>query len=471
MYTFSDSGKQAQYKEFIDGEGREFRLICVVNNVTIGESHISSVAIDQDLVSGAEDYIVGNLALSKLLITFDSSVRVAEGNKITMAVELKTENIHGEIEWIRVPLGVFTVFEIKKTALTQKVEAYDNLYQKVLEEKYNSKLTYPTTVYKILSELCSKLGIKLDSSKINDALPEEIWIIEQFVVNRPEVVTDLKLNDDGKYEVVETDSNQVGFGLTVGAMMSYMASYLGGNFILDGDNNLKLIRLYTTDVHKTYTTRDYTTPTVGDGSYDITCLKCEIPNDETLIYGSGEEYQTMSIVNPFFDAYRVSELAAVVTNIKYKPVQVKMKGDPAVQLGDLIELIDIPHIGTLVFPVLKLKFSYTGGCGLTVESVCRSKSRKEINYRGTMSNRVETLETTVSKTKTEIDKLYSGIRVLSTLKTNLTGMEMFISQNVQEGTLSESEIMQFEVLLDAIEESRNSFNEKYKLVYDHKYLL
>jgi hypothetical protein len=293
---------------------------------------------------------------------------------------------------------------------------------------------------------------------------------ENLIVLRPEVVTDLKLNDDGKYEVVETDSNQVGFGLTVGAMMSYMASYLGGNFILEGDNSLKLIKLYTEGTHKTYTTRDYTTPTVGDASYDITCLKCEIPNSETLVYGSGEEYQTMSIINPFFDAQRVSELAAIVTNIKYKPVQVRMKGDPAVQLGDVIELVNIPHIGTLTFPVLKLKLNFTGGCGLTVESVCRSKSTKEINYRGTMTNRVETLETTVSKTKTEVDKLYSSIRILSTLQKNIEGVGIFIDKNLLDNVIDYSDATQFQYLLDAIEKSRSDFNEKYKLVLDSKYL-
>jgi hypothetical protein len=458
VYTFSGS-KQAQYEEYINKDGREFRLICTVNNKPVDHAHISSVAIEQDLVSGAEDYIVGNLGLSKLIITFDSSVTVAEGSKIYICIELKTVTSTGLIEWLQVPIGSFNVFEIKKTALTQKIEAYDNLYQKALEDKYNSKLVYPTTTHEILSELCSKLSIKFISSRIPDIL-----------INRPAMVTDLKLNDDGKYEVVETDSNQVGFGLTIGAMMSYMASYLGGNFILEGDNSLKLIRLYTEDVHKSYTTRDYTTPTVGDASYDIICLKCEIPNYETLVYGAGEEYQTMSIINPFFDAQRTSELAAIVTNIKYKPVQAKIKGDPAMQLGDLVKLIDIPHIGTLVFPILKLKLTYSGGCGLTVESVCRSKSTKEINYRGTMSSRIETLETTVSKTKTEVDKLYSSIRILNTLRTNLEGMDMFITQNTSTGTLGEYEIDQFQLILNAIEQNKKDFDEKYKLVYDNKYL-
>ena len=121
-------------------------------------------------------------------------------------MELKTIVVD-KVHWVNVPLGTFYVFEIKKTALSQKIEAYDKLYQKKLEDKYISKLKYPTNTLKIIDELCSKLGIGRDNLS---GIPE-------LVVVRPEVVTDLKLNDDGKYEVVELTEedagyDQVGFG-------------------------------------------------------------------------------------------------------------------------------------------------------------------------------------------------------------------------------------------------------------------
>ncbi len=460
MYKVEEAYR-AYYEDYVAREGREFRLKCSITGTkatSIDHSHISSVKIEQDLVSGAEDYIVGNLSVSKLIIIFDNSVTVKEGDKISVSVELKTILNTGLTYWVNVPLGSFFVFEISKTALTQKVEAYDALYQKKLEDKYISKLVYPTTTLLILEELCAVLGISCPSD------------IPNLVVNRPEVVNDLKLNDDGKYEVVETDSNQVGFGLTVGAMMSYMASYLSGNFILEGNNKLKLINLYTSDVHKSYTLKDYAAPTIGDASYNIKCIKCTISSGEILTYGQGEDTQTMEIENPFFDDYRTSALAGVITNINYKPVVVRIKGDPAIQLGDLIELKDVPHFGTIVFPVLKLKFSYTGGCGLEVESVCRTESEKAINYKGTVSSRVDTLETTVSKTNSEVNKLNNSIRLLNSIKSNINGMDLFIDINNSTGELSETSLTQYELMLTEIERSRADFNEKYDLVYNHRFL-
>jgi hypothetical protein len=459
MYKIEEAYK-SYYEDYVAREGREFRLKCSIGTSTnqIDQKHISSVRIEQDLVSGAEDYIVGNLGVSKLIITFDNSVVVKEGDKIAVSVELKTILNTGQTYWVNVPLGSFFVFEISKTALTQKVEAYDALYQKKLEEKYISSLVYLTTTHLILEELCSTLGISYPSDMPN------------LVVNRPEVVNDLKLNDDGKYEVVETDSNQVGFGLTVGAMLSYMASYLSGNFILEGNNKLKLINLYTSDVHKSYTLKDYAVPTIGDASYNIRCIKCTISTGEILTYGQGEDTQTMELENPFFDDYRTAALAGIINNINYKPVAVRIKGDPAIQLGDLIELKDVPHFGTIVFPVLKLKFSYTGGCGLEVESVCRTESEKSIKYKGTVSSRVDTLETTVSKTNTEIDKLNNSIRLLNSLKSSLNGMDLFIDKNNSTGILSATNLTQYELMLTEIERSRANFEEKYNLVYDHKYL-
>lgn len=460
MYKVNDAYIE-YYKDYISRPGREFRLKCTLTNngkaTSIIESQISSLQIDHDLVSGAEDYTVGNLAAAKLSITFDNSVSISEGDKIKLEVELKTIVID-KVHWVNVPLGSFFVFEIKKTALSQKVEAYDGLYQRKLEEKYNSKLEYPTTTHLILSEICSILGISYPSD------------IPNLVVNRPLIVNDLKLNDNGKYEVVETDSNQVGFGLTVGAMMSYMASYLSGNFILEGHNKLKLINVYTSNIDKTYGLNGYMTPTIGDASYDIRCVQCAISTGEILNYGYGEEYQTMALENPFFDEYRVSELAAIVTNIDYKPVNVRVKGDPTIQLGDVICLEDVPHIGTTVFPVLKKKFNYSGGCKLEVESVCRTESEKAINYKGTVSSRVDTLETTVSKTNTEIDKLNNSIRLLNSIKNNINGMDLFIDKNISAGTLSQAQLTQYELMLTEIEKSRSDFNDKYNLVYYHKYL-
>lgn len=465
MYKISEAYIK-YYEDYISRPSRKFGLVCKVDNILIPQSSISTLQIDHDLVSGAEDYIVGNLAAAKLTITFDNSVTIKEGSEIKLEVELRTVLDSGQVYWVNVPLGSFFVFEIKKTALSQKIEAYNRLYQKALEDKYNSKLGYPTTTHLILDELCSILNI--------DFSPE-YTDIPKIPVNRPEVVNDLKLNDDGKYEVVELTQdnpnwNQVGYGLTVGAMLSYMASYLKGNFILEGDNKLKLINLYTSNVNKSYTIQEYMTPTIGDSSYDINCVQCAISTGEVLSYGSGTEAQTMALENPFFDAQRIAELAAIIINIDYKPVNVRVKGDPTIQLGDIIRLENVPHYGTINFPVLKMKFSYSGGCKLEVESVCRTESVKAINYKGTVSSRIDTLETTVSKTSTEIDKLNNSIRALNGINTNMSGMDLFINLKNSKGQLSQADITQFELMLTEIERSRETFNEKYDLVYSHKYL-
>ena len=87
-----------------------------------------------------------------------------------------------------------------------------------------------------------------------------------------------------------------------------------------------------------------------------------------------------------------------------------------------------------------------------------------------MSNRVETLETTVSKTNTEIEKLNNSIRLLKRLNDRMDGMNIFIDKHQSTGTLNEITLDQYEILLTEIEKSRAEFDDKYKLVRDHKYL-
>ena len=104
-----------------------------------------------------------------------------------------------------------------------------------------------------------------------------------------------------------------------------------------------------------------------------------------------------------------------------------------------------------------------------IENSIYISPEKAINYKGTLSSRLDTLETTVSKTNTEIDKLNNSIRVLNQIQKNLGDMSLFIDKNLAE-TLSASDLDQYDLLLSEIERSRAEFNDKYNLVYDHKYL-
>lgn len=448
---------EAYYKDYIDRDTREFKLSCSIMGKNVGQSSISSVNIEYDLISGAEEYTIGNLAAAKLTIVVSKDIVVYETNYIDLTVSLKARDVHGTEYWVPVPLGRFYVFEVSSTNLSRTITAYDDLYKTELERAYNSALVYPTTVHEILDEICPLLGISFDSN-----IPNE-------TIERPEVVTETVLNN-GKYEVVISDSNQVCLGAKVGQSLGYIASYLSGNFIVDGDRRLKLVK-YPTSVTKSLDSKKYAVPTIGLASYNMNQISCTNYPGNVIHVGNDENSSSMTLENPFISRARLLNILDELNDIKYYQSKVKLKGDPTLQLGDLVEISHIGNDGSILdrqqIPILRMMFSYTGGCTNEIESPCKAISEKSINYKGTISSRIDSLESSVSSIQSTTQGIYDSLTSLKTVKDNVDDMNKFVEEHT---TVSSSERNQYLSLVKKIEDSNAAFEDEYDEIYNNKYL-
>ena len=119
------------YKDFINRDIRQFKLECVIksniNIQNVPESEIASLSIDYDLLSGAEEYCIGNLVAGKLTMKISSKIPVYETNTITLTIRLRAEDSRGLEIWIPIPLGRFHVFNVSSTTLSKTIVAYDDL--------------------------------------------------------------------------------------------------------------------------------------------------------------------------------------------------------------------------------------------------------------------------------------------------------------------------------------------------------
>ena len=451
------------YRDYIDRDIREFKLECSIGSgsgvINVPENKISSFLIDYDLLSGAEEYTIGNLASGKLTMTVSSDVLAFETNVITLTVKLRAQDVYGTEIWIPVPLGRFNVFEVSSTHLSKTIIAYDDLYKKELENEYASILVYPTTVHAVLSELCGILDISYASN-----IPNE-------TINRPPLVNEIIKREDGKLEIIESDSDQVCLGMTVGQALGYIASYLGGNFIVDGDCRLKLIK-YPTQVTKSYDYTKFGEQTTGIASYNILGINCLIYEGNTISVGSNDTEKIISFDNPFMNRTRLLGILDEIENINYSTSKVRLKGDPTLQLGDLIETYELNEFGYAInkreTPILRMTFSYTGGCSNTIEAPCKTAAEKTINYKGTVTSRLDVLENTVTTTNSEIDKINSALSSLRTVKDNMDDMNVFVTTSPTE--VSVSKFNQYNLLLQQLLASDADFESKYLVVYNNRYL-
>ena len=450
MYKIKNDKFRAYYKDYIEKDIREFKLECDIAD----NKNISSVKIAYDLASGGEEYIIGALAAAKLTMVVSSAVKVQEGQEINLTVKLKTYDFNNMPIWVPVPIGKFHVFNVTSTTLSKKIEAYDDLYKTALEKPFISNFEYPVQTHLVMSELCEALDIK----GFTDIPNEEIL--------RPEKVFTTVRNNNGKYEEVETDSNQVCLGMSVGEALSNIAAFLGGNFIIDGDNNIKLVKI-SESITKSLSPNKYTEPTYGEAVYNMTRMICTTYPDNVIEVGFGEEASTITLENPFMDRTRLMNIMYDLTLIKYQQASIKCKGDPTLQLGDLIEVVDVKG-NIKKIPILRMTFSFTGGCSNSIEAMCKAETVKAINYKGTITTRLDTLENTVAFNGSEIERINNSLEALDNIKYNVDSMNRLIDEVPTEMSLGR--IQQYNKLLTQINQSDVIFENRYSAVYNSKYL-
>ena len=448
---------EAYYKDYINRDVREFRLDCKILGKTISQSDIASVKIEYDLLSGAEEYTIGNLAAAKLTLVVSNKIAIYETNAIDLTISLKiVEPMFGEY-WVPVNLGRFYVFDVSTTSLSRTITAYDDLYKTALENIYNSELEYPISVHKILDEICPKLGISYDSNIPNDT------------IERPETVTEV-VYDKGKYVTVVSESNQVCLGMKLGQALMYIASYLNGNFMVDGDRCLKLIT-YPDSISKSLDSTKYAVPTTSLAYYNMNQIDCTVYQGNVISVGYDENSSCMVLENPFMDKARLLKILSKLNSIKYYQSKVKIKGDPTLQLGDLVEIKNIRSDGSIIdtqqIPILRMTFNYTGGCTNEIEAPCKPVAEKNINYKGTISSRVDNLESSVSNIQSTTQEIYESLGSLKTVKDNVDDMNIFIKNNT---AISDEKFNRFQSILTKIEESNEAFEDEYNEIYNNKHL-
>lgn len=490
MYEVPEKYK-AYYNDYISRDIRNFEVKCTIGGSLIPQSEISSIIIDQDLLSGSEEYTIGNLCVSKLTLVLSSKVVVNESDRISLTVFLKTNEVDadGKPIDIPIPLGKFSVFKINHTVLSKTVEAYDSFHQHKIERLFESEYEYlDDGNYKyyftgtILMELCDILGISFANGKLpfNDGRTDKLY--------RPKYVSKIVMDSEGNYKEVETNTDQVCYGMTVGQALSYIAGYLGGNFIIDGEGDLRLVgfKPYKTYSYwgddkvgeKIYKPNEYANPSFEDAVYRVDCLKITGSDKSILTLGDTTATEsTLEFDNPFYDYYFDSLNQSIlksgffdlIKKQRYKPVKVKIKGDPTLQLGDLIT-IQLPNSEeTYQFPIHKMRLSLSGGCSMEIESVCKPKAEKVFNYKGTLTSRLDVLEGKVSSIDAAVDELNESLEALTDVKEDVDNMDYFIDL-LEIDYMDDSTQAKYSDLRTQIYVSDGKFTEQYNIILNNKYL-
>ena len=117
--------------------------------------------------------------------------------------------------------------------------------------------------------------------------------------------------------------------------------------------------------------------------------------DNPIIRGEGANGINLNFENPYITDAMADAIYAKVNGFTYTPCQVKWRGNPAIQAGDIVQVYDkdiVPHNVLVMSQSLKI----SGGCSASID--CKGKSETTSNF----SNKFES-------TTQKIERVYSTL--------------------------------------------------------------
>lgn len=275
------------------------------------------------------------------------------------------------------PLGKFYITEVTSKGDSFTITAYDGFSK--TEEVYTPQIGMPNTADAILEDIAAQCGFSLDANYTGAS--GVVILSEPPVINDEGVLifsTAPTLDDEGV--LILSDSFEYPEGMfdlydfTCRQYIGYFAGLLGKNakfsrngslafsWYNDTGYNIPKARQYMSGF-KRLTDTQFVVQSISSGS-----------SDATLTSGSGVG---ISFENPFMTQERLDEIAAMTGHPAFTPAEVKWRGNPALEAGDIVLAEDKTgeiHTVYVMEQVLKI------GGGLHSEIKCYGATEESIKF-------------------------------------------------------------------------------------------
>ena len=304
------------------------------------------------------------------------------------------------------PLGKFYITEANSKGDSFTITAYDGFSK--TEERYTPQIEMPNTAEAILKDIASQCGFSLDANNVGAS---GIVILSDLPTLNSEGILIFSnaptLDDDGVLIFAEDFEYPEGmfelYDFTCRQYIGYFAGLLGknakfnrqGSLVFSWYNNADCnisSNLQYMDGFKRLTDKAFVVQSISSGS-----------SDAMVTSGSGFG---ISFENPFMTQERLDEIAATIGKPAFTPAEVKWRGNPAIEAGDIIRAEDKAgefHTVYVMEQILKI------GSGLHSEIKCFGKSEAAIQF-GTspQAKKLQQVYTKLQEAITEATTLLNG---------------------------------------------------------------
>ncbi|HAP8374357.1 TPA: hypothetical protein IV024_002414 [Enterococcus faecium] len=337
-------------------------------------SDIKEASFDYGYIKG-DTYKPGGTCAGSAKIVFTSIITTF--NKLDKVYPEIGLLVDGTYEWVKMGEYFINDIEIDRNRNTTKLDLMDGMFK--LNRPYESSLTYPASIQKVVAEIANQTGVKLEDAYFDATdLTGQVYYIDK--------------KPDGKKS-------------TYRDVLSLATQILGRSCFFNRDGNLEIRELIDSGLVVTADSYFMHGLTKSEVQYQIAGISCK-KDKETLTVGM-RTGRSLEIENSLMTQSTLDNLYHKIKDIRYYPFNLNYQGHLLLDVGQWVT-IKTNTGETFKSPILSQSFTFKGGLRGRISADSKAGNDAQYSYAGTLTKKIEQFSEFEKQIQNQIEEADKG---------------------------------------------------------------
>ena len=337
-------------------------------------SDIKEAHFDYGYIKG-DAYKPGGTCAGSGKITFTSIITTF--NKLDKVYPEIGLLVDGTYEWVKMGEYFINDIEIDRNRNTTTLDLMDGMFK--LNRPYESSLTYPAPIQKVVAEIANQTGVKLEDAYFDATdLTGQVYYIDK--------------KPDGKK-------------LTYRDVLGLATQILGRSCFFNRDGNLEIRGLFDSGITITADSYFMHGLTKSEIEYQIAGISCK-KDKETLTVGM-RTGRSLEIENDLMTQSMLDNLYHKIKDIRYYPFNLNYQGHLLLDVGQWVT-IKTNKGETFKSPILSQSFTFKGGLRGRISADSKAGNDAQYSYAGTLTKKIEQFSEFEKQIQNQIEEADKG---------------------------------------------------------------
>lgn len=337
-------------------------------------SDIKEAHFDYGYIKG-DTYKPGGTCAGSAKIIFSSIITTFNKlDKVYPEIGLLVDETY---EWVKMGEYFINDIEIDRNRNTTTLDLMDGMFK--LNRPYESSLTYPAPIQKVVAEIANQTGVKLEDAYFDATdLTGQVYYIDK--------------KPDGKK-------------LTYRDVLGLATQILGRSCFFNRDGNLEIRGLFDSGITITADSYFMHGLTKSEVQYQIAGISCK-KDKETITVGM-RTGRSLELDNLFMSQAILDNLYHKIKDIHYYPFNLNYQGHLLLDVGQWVT-IKTNKGETFKSPILSQSFTFKGGLRGRISADSKAGNDAQYSYAGTLTKKIEQFSEFEKQIQNQIEEADKG---------------------------------------------------------------